>query len=139
MKLSKLSLSSNGFINSITRSTLTRVFGVSFYSTKTQSLESNKPKRDTLFSRISPISNSSVSIVPILEQWVEEGKSVKRLEIVHMIKQFRVFKRYKHALEISQWMSDRNYLVLSPEELITEKKKRVAYEFLLTMLTTEAG
>ncbi|PIA26906.1 hypothetical protein AQUCO_08600055v1 [Aquilegia coerulea] len=40
-----------------------------------------------------------------------------RLEIVHLIKQFRVFKRYKHALEISQWMSDRNYLVLSPGDV----------------------
>lgn len=41
-----------------------------------------------------------VSMIPILNQWVEEGKPVKTHELQRFVKQLRRFRRYKHSLEV---------------------------------------
>lgn len=86
-----------------------------FYSTETLiSSFSPLPSRDSLYNRISPIGDPTISIVPTLEGWIEEGKTVQKRELQSMIKQFRGYKRYAHALEISEWMTNRRYFSLAP-------------------------
>ncbi|KAK7401962.1 hypothetical protein VNO78_13868 [Psophocarpus tetragonolobus] len=47
-----------------------------------------------------------VSVVPILKQWVEEGREVDQ-DLAHRLSQSR---RYTHALQVLEWMSnERNY------------------------------
>ncbi|PWA36703.1 Pentatricopeptide repeat-containing protein [Artemisia annua] len=51
------------------------------------------------------------SIVPVLDEWVSvEGKPVDQFDLHKIIKQLRKFRRYKHALQICQWMDDKPYL-----------------------------
>ncbi|PWA59597.1 Pentatricopeptide repeat-containing protein [Artemisia annua] len=51
------------------------------------------------------------SIVPVLDEWVSvEGKPVDQFDLHKIIKQLRKFRRYRHALQICQWMDDKPYL-----------------------------
>lgn len=61
----------------------------------------NKNTEERLYRRISPVGNPNVSVVPILEQWVQEGKPVSQIELQRIIKELRIFKRFHHALEVS--------------------------------------
>ncbi|OVA14940.1 Pentatricopeptide repeat [Macleaya cordata] len=111
--------SSSSSSSSSQRGCYYRALRVLFYSTETvtSTPPSTSTSKDTLYKRISPVGDPRVSIVPVLDKWIEEGKSVKREDLRSMIKQLRLYKRFKHALEISQWMSDRRYFVLSPGEI----------------------
>lgn len=55
---------------------------------------------DDLYRRLSPVGDPNISIVPILDQWVSEGRPVQIVELRLIIKELRVYKRYKHALEV---------------------------------------
>ncbi|KAJ8624298.1 hypothetical protein MRB53_032828 [Persea americana] len=68
---------------------------VLYYSTQTLAF---KP-RDSLYSRISPIGDPTVSIVPVLDGWIEDGNTVEKKELQLLVKQLRRYKRYKHALQ----------------------------------------
>ncbi|PIA55318.1 hypothetical protein AQUCO_00800211v1 [Aquilegia coerulea] len=109
--------SSNGLKSLQLRPTFSRVFGVFFYTTKTQTSIPPIDKKDTLYKRISPLGNPRVSIVPILDQWVQEGKPAKPKYLKDMIHELRKYRRYSHALEISHWMTDRRYVDLSPGDV----------------------
>lgn len=87
--------------------------GLSSYSTATSTATRGskwKGSMDTLFRRISPMGNPNVSIVPLLNQWVEEGHPVDKQQLQRLIKELRFFRRFTHALEISMWMTDKRYL-----------------------------
>ncbi|XP_047325850.1 pentatricopeptide repeat-containing protein At2g20710, mitochondrial-like [Impatiens glandulifera] len=70
-------------------------------------------RNESLYRRISPIGDSSASITPVLEQWVQEGRDVDEHALRRIIKELTRYGRYKHALELSHWMSDRRYFPLS--------------------------
>ncbi|KAH7842250.1 hypothetical protein Vadar_003227 [Vaccinium darrowii] len=72
------------------------------------------PKVNNLYSRISPLGNPNLSMVPILDQWVHEGKKVRELELRGIIRDLRSRKRFSHALEISEWMSSKGLCPFSP-------------------------
>ncbi|KAF9611031.1 hypothetical protein IFM89_026382 [Coptis chinensis] len=92
----------NGF-KSLTNPTLPSLSRALLYATDT-----------TLFKRISSLGDQTVSVVPLLQQWViEEERSVTEDELNNFIKYLKARKRFKHALEISQWMSDQRYIPLS--------------------------
>ncbi|CAN1144316.1 Pentatricopeptide repeat-containing protein At2g20710, mitochondrial [Linum perenne] len=65
-----------------------------------------------LYRRISPVGDHRVSIVPILDRWIEEGNSVEKHQLVSYIKELRHYGRNSHALEISMWMTDKRYFDL---------------------------
>ncbi|KAI3698283.1 hypothetical protein L2E82_41709 [Cichorium intybus] len=77
-----------------------------FYSTETSIIQEKhiSKKNDNLYRRISPVGDPNVSMIPILEQWEKEGKSVKFKQLIDMIKSLRKFNRYTHALQLSDWM-----------------------------------
>ena len=53
-----------------------------------------------LYSRISPLGTPNLSLVPVLDQWVEEGKKVRDVELHRIIRDLRSRKRYAQALEV---------------------------------------
>lgn len=73
----------------------------------------------SLYRRISQLGGPNVSVVPLLDQWVQEGRPVPKEELQRIIKELRVYKRFNHALEISQWMSDKRYIILSCGDIAT--------------------
>ncbi|ERN02143.1 pentatricopeptide repeat-containing protein At1g60770 [Amborella trichopoda] len=64
-------------------------------------------KGKTLYRRLSALGDSSKSAGQELTRWVGEGKAVKKWEIERIIKELRKFKRFHHALELSEWMDKR--------------------------------
>ncbi|CAI9088647.1 OLC1v1023042C1 [Oldenlandia corymbosa var. corymbosa] len=58
---------------------------------------------NNLFSRISPIRETS-QIIPVLQQWVEEGRRVQKIELQRILRDLRNRRRYPHALQVSEWM-----------------------------------
>ncbi|XP_027127346.1 pentatricopeptide repeat-containing protein At2g20710, mitochondrial [Coffea arabica] len=85
--------------------------GLFSFSTKT----SVSPSPNTLFKRILPAGDPQVSIVPILDQWVREGRPVHRSELKTIFKILRKNRRYTHALQLSKWIVDSSNL--SPEDV----------------------
>ncbi|KAL9994375.1 putative tetratricopeptide-like helical domain superfamily [Helianthus debilis subsp. tardiflorus] len=83
-----------------------------FYSTETSTIKKKQP--DNLYSRISPVGDPNVSVIPILEQWEKEGKSVVFSQIITIIKSLRKFNRYTHALQLSEWMANRKGGLTAP-------------------------
>lgn len=68
----------------------------SYSSTVVKSLNNNN---NNLFSRISPIRHQS-HVIPVIEQWLEEGRKVKKIELQRIIRDLRSRKRYTHALQV---------------------------------------
>ncbi|KAM7257158.1 hypothetical protein ACFE04_012899 [Oxalis oulophora] len=66
-----------------------------------------------LYREISPAGNPTVSIVPILDNWVKNGNTIDKEDLVVMIKDLIHYKRYVHALQISKWMTEKRYMDLS--------------------------
>ncbi|KAM3343627.1 pentatricopeptide repeat-containing protein, mitochondrial [Capsicum galapagoense] len=93
------------------------VFTRFYVSTPNNYLYKNPTKRDSLYRRISPIGDPKVSIVPVLDQWIKEGKHVVKEELQSIIKELRSFRRYKHALEVSYWMTDKRFFTLQPSDI----------------------
>lgn len=56
--------------------------------------------RNNLFSRISPLGDPSHNLVPVLDQWVQEGKKVDVLELQRIVRDLRRRKRYVHSLQV---------------------------------------
>ncbi|PIA55322.1 hypothetical protein AQUCO_00800215v1 [Aquilegia coerulea] len=109
----KLVSSSNGF-KSLLRQ---RGFGFLFNSTNTQTSKS-KTTADILYNRISSINDSKVSIVPILDEWIQEGNPINKNQLQCLIKQLKVTNRFQHALQMSQWMTDKQHNLLSQSDNI---------------------
>ncbi|KAL5061813.1 hypothetical protein RYX36_023550 [Vicia faba] len=63
--------------------------------------------RKNLFSRISPLGDPSISISPILENWLQEGNSLDYQQLHRIIKTLRSSKRFNQALQVSEWMSSK--------------------------------
>ncbi|PIA55309.1 hypothetical protein AQUCO_00800202v1 [Aquilegia coerulea] len=107
----KLAFFSNGFKSTNCKSLMRDLF----FSTETQT---SKPKTniDILYDKISSLVDQKESVIPILDQWNQQGKSVKQHELQSLIRQFRDSKRFNHALEISQWMSNQGRFPISPSD-----------------------
>eukprot|EP01018_Ginkgo_biloba_P028974 Gb_03508 [translate_table: standard] len=44
--------------------------------------------------------------VPVLQNWINEGRELKKWELDRILRNLRKFHRYKHALEVSEWMQN---------------------------------
>ncbi|KAF4367154.1 hypothetical protein F8388_006462 [Cannabis sativa] len=72
--------------------------------------------RKNLFSRISPLGLPSISVVPTLEQWVEEGRTIHQNDLRFILRELRNRRRYNQALEVSEWMSSRELSPFAPSD-----------------------
>ncbi|KVH96664.1 Pentatricopeptide repeat-containing protein [Cynara cardunculus var. scolymus] len=103
-KFAGRSLSSN--FSSISRV----LFNASFSATIAQT-PSIQHHDVLLYKRISPAAiTPRNSIVPILDQWLQEGNEIIVDKLKDMIKILRNHNRYTHALQLSEWMTNRSYL-----------------------------
>lgn len=60
----------------------------------------NRLKKATLYAKISPLGDPSVSVEPELDGWVKEGKKVRIAELQRIIHDLRKRKRFTQALEV---------------------------------------
>lgn len=89
MKLSLSSLCKQNPVH-FQRSIINRFYGTT----------STKQKPDWVYARIAPLGSPDLSMVPLLEQWVKEGKPVGKTELLWITNRLNSYKRYKHALEV---------------------------------------
>lgn len=66
--------------------------------------EEFKREDNDLKSRIFRLRLPKRSATTVLEKWVGEGNTINISELRNITKELRRFHRYKHALEISEWM-----------------------------------
>ncbi|MBA0620907.1 hypothetical protein Godav_006574 [Gossypium davidsonii] len=93
--------------NPWTYSCISRILRVVAYSTNTLSPNASPSKPpDTLPIRVSRSGHPKASIVPVLNQWLEEGKAIKQSMLQTIIRHLRSFGRFKQALEVSEFMSE---------------------------------
>ncbi|CAK9323729.1 unnamed protein product [Citrullus colocynthis] len=92
-----------------------KVFQALFYSTK--ALPSSRSPEDTLYRRVSQAGDPRISIVRVLDQWVEEGREVKQSDLKQLIKQLRKFRRFNHALQLCEWLSNERNQDPSPGDI----------------------
>ncbi|CAA0825291.1 Pentatricopeptide repeat-containing protein -mitochondrial [Striga hermonthica] len=74
----------------------------------------NKPSSGSLYSRISPLGDPSLSVATVLDQWIVEGNYTCRWELQKIIRVLMVHKRFKHALEVSLWMTNKRGYAIAP-------------------------
>lgn len=83
-------------------STLIRVFQTNPAKTLNPLSPTKTPSSPgtSLFSRIFKSPDPKVSIIPVLDQWVKEERSISVDELRKIIRQLRKFRRVKHALQV---------------------------------------
>ncbi|KAL7243765.1 hypothetical protein ACSBR1_016064 [Camellia fascicularis] len=113
-----MKLSRSSSIYSLSKTTYQKVLR-DFFSSSSILNSSSIARSDSLYRRISPLGDPRVSVVPVLDQWVREGRPVDRQHIRFIIKELNHYKRFKHSLEISEWMSDKRYIPLSIADVTT--------------------
>lgn len=60
--------------------------------------------RDTLGRRLLSLIYAKRSAVIAIRKWKEEGHPVRKYELNRIVRELRRLKRYKHALEVCEWM-----------------------------------
>ncbi|XP_065876865.1 pentatricopeptide repeat-containing protein At4g21705, mitochondrial-like [Euphorbia lathyris] len=76
----------------------------------------NRSRKVTLYSRISSLGYPGTSILPELENWVQNGNKVRVSELQYIIRDLRKKNRFTQALEVSEWMNKTGICIFSPAE-----------------------
>uniref|UniRef100_A0A2P2IQ59 Pentatricopeptide repeat-containing protein At4g21705 isoform X1 n=2 Tax=Rhizophora mucronata TaxID=61149 RepID=A0A2P2IQ59_RHIMU len=76
----------------------------------------NRTKKITLYSKISPLGDPGTSVVPELENWARNGNKVGVGELQRILRDLRKRKRFSQALEVSDWMNTSGICIFSPTE-----------------------
>ncbi|KAK7324718.1 hypothetical protein VNO77_28514 [Canavalia gladiata] len=61
--------------------------------------------------------NPRTSIAPILKQWIEEGADVTQPQLQSLVTRLCLSRRFTHALQVLEWMSDEMNYDLSPVDI----------------------
>ncbi|GMH27750.1 hypothetical protein Nepgr_029593 [Nepenthes gracilis] len=70
--------------------------------------------RDTLGRRLFSLTYSKRSAVVTMAKWKEEGHTIRKYELNRIVRELRKLKRYKHALEVCEWMRIQEDIKLLP-------------------------
>ncbi|KAL6498862.1 hypothetical protein OROHE_026462 [Orobanche hederae] len=88
---------------SITCSSLSQV-----YSSGTVDRERKQvPIWYSIYKKISMLENSPLGPASVLNQMENEGKRISKWVLSKVVKELRMFRRYKFALEVYEWMNNR--------------------------------
>lgn len=88
--------------------------GESTTTTSTPSSSSSNKGRDTLGRRLFSLVHPKRSAVVTLRKWQEEGHVIRKYELNRIVRELRKLKRFKHALEICEWMGTQEDIKLLP-------------------------
>ncbi|KAL5787747.1 hypothetical protein ACOSP7_004696 [Xanthoceras sorbifolium] len=80
---------------------------------------SNSHESNDLRSRIFRLRLPKRSAINVIQRWVSEGNQPSIFELRQILRDLRNSQRYKHALEISEWMVTREEFVLSDSDYAT--------------------
>uniref|UniRef100_A0A2C9VWE5 Pentacotripeptide-repeat region of PRORP domain-containing protein n=1 Tax=Manihot esculenta TaxID=3983 RepID=A0A2C9VWE5_MANES len=69
---------------------------------------------DTLGRRLFSLVYAERSAVIAIEKWKAEGQKVQKYQLNRIVRELRKLKRYKHALEICEWMTQQQGIKLMP-------------------------
>ncbi|KAG6749268.1 hypothetical protein NC652_032537 [Populus alba x Populus x berolinensis] len=64
-------------------------------------------KWNGIYRRISLMENPELGSGSVLNQWENEGKRLTKWELCRVVKELRKYKRYQQALEVYDWMKNR--------------------------------
>ncbi|KAJ0976080.1 hypothetical protein J5N97_018045 [Dioscorea zingiberensis] len=70
--------------------------------------------KDTLGRRLLKLIYTKRSAVVVLRKWAEEGKTIQKYQLNRVVRELRKYKRFKHALEICEWMRTQQDIKLLP-------------------------
>ncbi|KAK0589821.1 hypothetical protein LWI29_018913 [Acer saccharum] len=90
---------------------------VSTFCGRFYSSDSHPDPTDTLYRRISTAGHPTNSMTAILEEWVEQGRDIKRSDLQGLVKLLRKYNRSGHALQVSEWMGDQMNHQVSPGDI----------------------
>ncbi|KAK8509911.1 hypothetical protein V6N12_001979 [Hibiscus sabdariffa] len=71
-------------------------------------------RRNTINRRFIGLVYSKRSAVVTIQKWKDEGSTVSKYELNRVVRELRKLKRYKHALEICEWMRLQQDIKLLP-------------------------
>ncbi|KAJ8545536.1 hypothetical protein K7X08_018119 [Anisodus acutangulus] len=77
---------------------------------------SEKRKKVTLYSKISPLGNRTCSVTNELDEWVCKGNKIRFAELQRIILDLRKRKRFTQALEASEWLKSSGIFTFSSTE-----------------------
>ncbi|KAF7071152.1 hypothetical protein CFC21_076545 [Triticum aestivum] len=69
---------------------------------------------DTLGNRLLKLIYPKRSAVVVLRRWAEEGRPVHKYQLNRVVRELRKYRRFKHALEICEWMRTQPEMRLLP-------------------------
>ncbi|KAK7392223.1 hypothetical protein VNO78_20653 [Psophocarpus tetragonolobus] len=64
-------------------------------------------KNQNLYRILSALDMTGGSVSQTLDQYIMQGKAIRKLELERCVEQLRKYRRFKHALEIIEWMQMR--------------------------------
>lgn len=62
---------------------------------------------NALYKKISMMENPELGSASVLNQVENEGKKISKWELCRIVKELRKFRRFKHALQVYEWMKNR--------------------------------
>ncbi|KAB8117655.1 hypothetical protein EE612_059896 [Oryza sativa] len=69
---------------------------------------------DTLGRRLLKLIYPKRSAAVVLRRWAEEGRTVQKYQLNRVVRELRKYRRFKHALEICEWMRTQPEMRLLP-------------------------
>ncbi|KAJ8761442.1 hypothetical protein K2173_001573 [Erythroxylum novogranatense] len=75
-----------------------------------------RTKKVTLYSKISPLGDPKISVVPELDNWLDSGQKIRFAELQRIIRDLRRRNRFTQALEVSEWMNNKGLCIFSHSE-----------------------
>ncbi|GAV89497.1 PPR domain-containing protein/PPR_2 domain-containing protein [Cephalotus follicularis] len=88
--------------------------GATTTATSTTTKDIGGGGRDTLGRRLLKLVYTKRSAAITIRKWIDEGHAVRKYELNRIVRELRKLKRYKHALEVCEWMTLQQDIKLLP-------------------------
>ncbi|KAH0654550.1 hypothetical protein KY289_032228 [Solanum tuberosum] len=76
--------------------------------------------KNALYSRLLYLTRSKESVISVVDKWVTEQNPIMYEDLLIIVKQFRSYRRYNHALQIFEWIKKSKDFDISPRDFAVE-------------------